>query len=154
MATVITVISGQPAREPLADHIARTAREISMYRHFAAMDGMSGWRIALTALYDCGGTAGGSLIGTRSEISRLQQLGLVRRWWPRTLHAVAYSRRRLCDPLWQITPLGLDVAERRVMQICIRPGGRRWVATWLAALPLPADHDQRAARCRVMEAHE
>lgn len=39
------------------------------------------------------------------------------------------------DGEWCLTPLGLDVAENRVKPVQLRPGGRRFVATWLRALP-------------------
>lgn len=36
---------------------------------------------------------------------------------------------------WQLTQRGVDLCEGRVDQVETRPGGRRWVSTWLSALP-------------------
>ena len=98
---------------------------------------MSTWRLIVRALHDIGGSGtnvqirkrmGGVMAldssGVSAELSRAARLGVV-------------SRAGRCknEVRWQITPLGLDWAEGRITMIRSRPGGRRWVATWLASLP-------------------
>lgn len=79
---------------------------------------MSAWRLLIREIHLHGPMHG--TVAQSSEIYRAQKLGLIE-------HDEA---RR-----WRLTPLGIQVCEGSVTQIWWRPGGHRWVATWLRALP-------------------
>ena len=90
---------------------------------------MSAWRLAVRALYELGPSTSAQVelriggVNAWAALRAAQALGLV----------VSPGRRRL--GLWSLTPLGVDWCEGRVAQIEVRPGGRRWVSTWLSSLP-------------------
>lgn len=56
-----------------------------------------------------------------SAIKRARELGLI-----------AHDARQR----WALTPLGWEWCAGRIAAVNLRPGGHRWVATWLRALPL------------------
>lgn len=91
--------------------------------------------MALARLDSLGGIAGASMFGDVASRGELQRLGLAtwRGMPPATPHAPRLGRTG--ENVWWITPLGREYLEGRIMQVEIRPGGRRWVATWLRSLP-------------------
>lgn len=92
---------------------------------------MAAWRLVVRALYELGPAtscavslhAGGGFNEHRALYVAL------------TYGLVHSPGRNAQIPLWCLTQLGVDWCEGRVTQIEVRPGGRRWVSTWLSALP-------------------
>jgi len=87
---------------------------------------MSAWRIALAELHAAGGTADYRSFGDRVSRQELRKQGLA---------TCTKDGRNLMETTWELTPLGREVAEGKVTFQRSRPGGRRWVATWLRSLP-------------------
>lgn len=93
---------------------------------------MAAWRLAVRALYELGPSTSAEVeLHLRGDIDgshalcTAKGLGLVES--PGNAGGNFYP--------WHLTPLGVDWCEGRVTQAEVRPGGRRWVATWLSALP-------------------
>lgn len=92
---------------------------------------MSAWMVAARAMYALGGSATSDeladalIVATaKAPLHELRCLGLVDN-----------TGRRGSPGRWVLTPLGIDWCEGRVKQIEVKPGGRRFVSTWLASLP-------------------
>lgn len=79
---------------------------------------MSAWRVLITDIY-------------RNGPSRIHLGDAVALREARRLNLLEFTERQQ----WRLTPLGLDVCEGRVITTRVRPGGMRFVATWLRALP-------------------
>ncbi len=79
---------------------------------------MSAWRALVDEIHRHGPIHGTRII--RAEVFAARRLGLI-----------GYD----AEQRWTLTELGLDFCEGRVVQLEERPGGRRFVATWLRALP-------------------
>lgn len=98
---------------------------------------MSAWRLAVRALYELGPSTSAQVelhiggVNAWTALRDAQALGLV----------VSPGRGRL--GLWSLSPLGVDWCEGRVIQIEVRPGGRRWVSTWLSSLPRGLSLDRK-----------
>lgn len=97
---------------------------------------MSTWRLIVRALHDIGGS------GTNAQIRK--RMGGVLEFEPTLVSAhlcsatrvgVVSSSGRKTDNVWTLTPAGLAWIEGRITLVRSRPGGRRWVATWLESLP-------------------
>lgn len=80
---------------------------------------MSAWRMLVSRIHSQGPEIGSSAEG--KAIQQAKNLGLI-------------ESGGLREP-WELTRLGLDWCEGRVEQVESKPGGRRFVATWLMALP-------------------
>lgn len=88
---------------------------------------MSAWRLLLRELHDAGGSKPvRTLWAPLPALEAARTLGLVAR-----AGGPAASSKA---PPARLTPRGWDVAEGRLQKIDARLG-RRWQATWLAALP-------------------
>ncbi len=98
---------------------------------------MSTWRLIVRALHDIGGSGTNAQIrkrmggvmefdasGVSAELCRAAELGVI-----------TSAGRRGHDNIWQIITTGLAWLEGRITMVRTRPGGRRWVATWLESLP-------------------
>jgi hypothetical protein len=91
---------------------------------------MSAWRLAVRALYDHGPATSQQVelriggVYAHKALSAAVAYGLV--------HSPGKNNGTAC---WSLTPLGVDWCEGRVTQVEVRPGGRRWAATWLSSLP-------------------
>jgi hypothetical protein len=89
---------------------------------------MSEWRLFVRAV---AAAEPGEPVPTNGRLSgalQAEALGLVRR--------SCLQRKRREQIHWLLTPLGREYVENRVEQTENKPGGRRWVATWLRALPV------------------
>lgn len=92
---------------------------------------MSAWRHAVRAMYALGGArttaeiADRTIDDPRSGLFQALKLGLVEH--PKARPGAAVK--------WKLTQRGIDWCENRVTHTWDRPGGRRWVATWLSSLP-------------------
>lgn len=103
---------------------------------------MTTWRIVTRSLYDLGGTATNAqirrnlpmcVITAGVALNRAAEFGLVHRTGPKT------------QSHWHLTTHGWDWCENKIQQVETRPGGRRWVATWLISLPRGVRIHQKAA---------
>lgn len=79
---------------------------------------MSAWRLVVMEIHRFG-----PMQGDAAHSSSLQNA--------RVLGLIEHDEKHR----WQLTPLGLEYCEGRVVQVEVRPGGRRFVATWLRSLP-------------------
>lgn len=96
---------------------------------------MTAWRIITQAVHAAGGSA------TTERLQRYVEtdmrttsiwLGIAARRgmvYPTRVPGAGNGR------LWCLTQLGRDWCEGRITEIETKPGGRRWVSTWLASLP-------------------
>ena len=85
---------------------------------------MSAWRLSLKELHEAGGTAPWRTFGCYKGRAQLAQMGLATHT-PLPRNGIQ----------WTLTKLGWDVAEGKLVQREVRPGGRYWCATWLMSLP-------------------
>lgn len=87
---------------------------------------MAAWKIAARELYAKGGAGTYADVADRSALCALVSLGL----------ATSDGRQGGVNrATWTLTQRGIDWCEGRVSSEVVRPGGRRWFATWLASLP-------------------
>lgn len=91
---------------------------------------MSGWRLVVhdIAAADDGVANPAALGHDYTSIHRAETLGLIGRV---TNHVRTHGQ----PTLYALTAFGIEFLEGRVVQAETRPGGRRWVATWLRSLP-------------------
>lgn len=88
---------------------------------------MSAWRLVVQELHVAGGSKRvGRMHAPAAALEIARQMGLVAR--PGVRGRAAWTVPAL------LTPFGVDFAEGRVQKVDNRLG-RRWQATWLAALP-------------------
>jgi hypothetical protein len=91
---------------------------------------MSAWRIVVRSLYEMGPATSGMVElhtgGTNAWIALRDA---------RVIGLVSSPEKKDGTGLWSLTPIGVDWCEGRVTSVSLRPGGRRWVSTWLSALP-------------------
>jgi hypothetical protein len=92
---------------------------------------MSAWRIVVKNLYDAGGRGTAALAG--GEFLTPYQAGNALESAAKRGLVSNPGQRGLTE--WRLTQLGIDWCENRVTHVEKRPGGRRWVLTWLSALP-------------------
>lgn len=79
---------------------------------------MSAWRVVVKEIQRHGPMHGTVLLSRELHEAHVLKL-------------IAHDDRKR----WALTPLGRDWCEGRVATVQVRPGGRRFVATWLRALP-------------------
>ena len=90
---------------------------------------MSAWRLLLRALAAEGEPRSpGSMHFPPENFTYAENLGVVKR-------VTNLSRQVGVETKYVVSDIGHDYLEGRVVQIETRPGGRRWAATWLRALP-------------------
>lgn len=96
---------------------------------------MSAWKLATRALYDAGTDATARQVGDGADLDTVAAAHALRD--AVGLGLATSAGRRGGNPVntWAITLLGRDWVEGRTEQVEVRPGGRRWVHTWLAVLP-------------------
>lgn len=90
---------------------------------------MSTWRLVLRDVAAAGKPVTTGELSYRMDAFKVaERIGVI---------ASVPGRDRRCgrEVLWIPTAIGLAYLEGRVAQERVRPGGRRWVCTWLSALP-------------------
>lgn len=93
---------------------------------------MSAWRMVTRTLYEADRAMTTEELADRTVecpkggLRSAQFLGLVSRT------AAPYPG---VPVQWFVTDRGIDWCESRITIEWLRPGGRRWVSTWLASLP-------------------
>lgn len=93
---------------------------------------MSSWKLTLRALYVLGPATSQQIdtylfgqVNTFKSLYEAKKLGLV----------VSPGRGHGTYRPWRLSQRGIDWCEGRLAQVEQRPGGRMFVATWLASLP-------------------
>jgi len=97
---------------------------------------VSTWRLIVRALHDIGGSGTNAQIRKRmGGVMEFESLLVSAQLVAAARLGVVASSGRKTDAVWTLTPTGLAWLEGRATMIRVRPGGRRWVATWLESLP-------------------